>query len=208
MQANEIDARFYTQPSSNDDDNSSPLCRPWAREQEKDSLQYASKEPWPGNNVLFDFPPDQDGTIADERRTVMESVKIYENRLNYNTNVSTRFGTIDKAFLRWKNVGCQLCYANTGEPEPDHKLEECVAWDTSKRAQHILKWLGVLKIPRSFNGVVGRCSLCYHTTAICGDVQIGVRIGNSHHNDFKDQWKKQWLLSQEIDGLCEYKSVV
>jgi hypothetical protein len=61
-------------------------------------------------------------------------IRSEEAKANGDFESHHRLFTIDQAFVRWRNVGCQLCYASTGEPEPDHDLEHCSRQIGSKKA--------------------------------------------------------------------------
>jgi hypothetical protein len=199
-------AQSYSQSSSDEADNLEPACQPWANEEEKNKFQNLLNEPWPDNKSIFDFPQDLEPAITEERKVVLADVKNHEIKMYRYTRGFTNF--IDREFLRWKNVGCQLCYATTGEPEPDHKIQDCVAWDSAEKTQDILQWLETLNIPRTFNGEVGDCSLCCGTMTPCGDTMIGIRIDESRTEEGKHHWRKEWLSKQELDGFCKFKPVV
>jgi hypothetical protein len=63
--------------------------------------------------------------VLEERRMISAHIKSQEAEANKDFDTPHRLHGIEGAFVRLRNVGYQLCYANTGEPELDHDLEHC-----------------------------------------------------------------------------------
>lgn len=130
-----------------------------------------------------------------------------EAKLNSSFQSRHRLLAIDQAFVRWKNVGCQLCYASTGEHEPDHDLEQCSRHESSETARKIFNWLQELKLPRLVNGL-GACSLCLMTNCPCGDVIAGIRLYEAKYDEEKEYWRELLSGAPYGDGKCQNKPVV
>lgn len=104
-------------------------------------------------------------------------------------------------------MGCQLCYASTGEHEPDHDLEQCSRHESSETARKIFNWLQELKLPRLVNGL-GACSLCLITNCPCGDVIAGIRLYEAKYDEEKEYWRELLSGAPYGDGKCQNKPVV
>jgi hypothetical protein len=134
-------------------------------------------------------------------------VSTVEAKLNCNFQSRHRLLAINQVFVQWRNVGCQLCYASTGEHEPDHDLEQCSYHESSEKARKIFNWLQELRLLRLVNGF-GACSLCFNTDRPCGDVIAGIRLDEAECDEEKEYWKGRLSGAPYGDGECENKPVV
>lgn len=62
--------------------------------------------------------------VFEERKMISTHISSVETKLKNNFQSRQRLLSINHAFVRWRNVGRQLCYASIGEQEPDHDLEQ------------------------------------------------------------------------------------
>jgi len=96
---------------------------PWANRAEIQFYRSVPKIPWLGHAPIIGCPTTfERSDMVKERKRITAYIKSVEARMNSEFESHWRLLAIDKEFTRWGNVGCQLCYASTGEPEPDHKL--------------------------------------------------------------------------------------
>lgn len=101
------------------DRHTSPKCRehevgnhPWATATEVASYSTAPKFFWPGSVPIFGRPsPLERDSVVEERKMISTHINSEEAKVNSNFDSHHRLHTIDQAFVRWRNVGCQLCYA-------------------------------------------------------------------------------------------------
>jgi hypothetical protein len=148
---------------------------PWAIETEGVSYRTALRIFWPESVPIFGRPSALErDSVLEERNLTSAHIKSQETEANKDFDTPYRLHGIGDAFVRWAKVGCQLCYASTGEQEPDHNLEHCRRLDASNKARKIFNWLQDLKLPRLVPGI-GACSLCSMTNFPCGDVIAGIR---------------------------------
>ena len=106
---------------------------------------------------------------------------------------------------RWRFVGCEACFLQTGAPEPDHGLAECDQQPASAAAKRILTWLESLAIPRFFGGR-GHCSICSHSWAVCEEVRIGHRIYTLRGEGNEESYKKlceRYDAEPGLNGYCD-----
>lgn len=108
----------------------------------------------------------------------------------------------------WSLAGCTLCFASTGDLQPDHTMASCTRETDRERALAVLRWLESLSIPRS-SSTDGRgfCSLCvaFHP---CREVAIGNRAGSASSPGEKDYWGEEYRSKAGPDGHCERKPIV
>ena len=52
--------------------------------------------------------------------------------------MNSRLGMIHNHTEKWRFVGCELCFASTGQRELSHSLEDCERWSTSGAARRVL----------------------------------------------------------------------
>ena len=116
------------------------------------------------------------------------------------------FANTDRDFTRWKNVGCQLCYVNTGRPEPDHHLLECKA-DGHEATWRNIAWLAQLRLPRYYD-VVGNCSLCSELFYPCAEMCKANQIDSAVDTNQREFLTAGRDMNSGLDGLCEMKPVV
>ncbi|PVH90804.1 hypothetical protein DM02DRAFT_678390 [Periconia macrospinosa] len=181
---------------------------PWATHEEIRVYRSAPKTAWPGCVPLFGRPSDlEQSKVVEERRQILAHIKGKEAKKNKVFESWYRLPGIEKQFTRWRNVGCQLCFATTGEPEPDHKIEECSSWDSCGKAREILKWLEKLDIPRFTHGL-GSCSLCSETDCLCTDIQIAQQAADARFDHVREHYKRELLSIRHPDGHCQNKPVV
>jgi hypothetical protein len=181
---------------------------PWASATEAAFYRTAPRNFWSGSVPIFGRPsPLERDSVLEERKLISAHVKSQEAEANKYFDTPYRLHGIGEAFVRWANVGCQLCYASTGEPEPDHDLEHCRRRDASDEAQKIYNWLQDLKLPRLVPGI-GACSLCSMTDFPCGDVIAGIRSDEADCDDLKQHWANLLKGSPFGDGKCQNKPVV
>jgi hypothetical protein len=178
---------------------------PWVQAVEALHYKNALKDLWPGAVPIFGQPSRlESDRLIQERETIIAHLKSQEAESNHHFQSRRRLHNIDKAFVRWRNVGCQLCYANSGEKEPDHDMEHCVGHKGSKKAQEILTWLNKLKLPRH----AGSCSLCSMTEFPCADIIAGHNRSEAEHDDVRNYWDTRIQKSLRGDGACQIKPVV
>jgi hypothetical protein len=181
---------------------------PWATATEATIYKTAPKVLWPGSLPIFGLPsPLERENVIEERKMISTHIDSVEAKLNFNFQSRHRLLAIDQAFMRWRNVGCQLCYASTGEQEPDHDLEQCSRHESSEKAKKIFNWLQELELPRLVNGL-GACSLCFMTNCPCGDVVAGIRLYEAECDEEKKYWRDLLNGSPYGDGECQNKPVV
>src|SRR5262249_5462153 len=120
-----------------------------------------------------------------------------------------RLGKIHRTTENWRFVGCELCFAITGQREPDHKLEECKRWSACEAARRILGWLESLAIPRYFD-YRGCCSICAHGWDVCDEMRWGYRISEAASRNPGSEAR----LIEEYDsragqgGFCKKRALV
>ena len=172
------------------------IDRPWATTQERDVIKCMVPLPWRGCLVLFGrVSVFEKATIVEERRAILEAVEARERDHQTQTFDSWHRLDVAKQFTRWKNVGCQLCFASTGQPGPDHALEECTRGEDVQTARDICKWLEDLPIPRDSEGL-GACSLCFHTMEPCETVRMACHA-SSASTEVSKQHLTEKLHSQD-----------
>lgn len=157
---------------------------------------------------IFGRPsPLERDSVIDERKMI--SAHTSGGELNFESNLESRrrLHAVGEEFQRWRNVGCQLCYASSGKPEPDHELESCNRRDGSEKAQRIFAWLQDLMLPR-FGDSAGACTICSETDVPCGDIIAGMRLYETEHEDVKKFWRDRLNTSPYGDGDCENKPIV
>jgi hypothetical protein len=111
---------------------------------------------------------------------------------------------------RWRFVGCEACFLQTGAPEPDHGLAECDRQPLSATAKRLLTWLESLAIPRILTGR-GHCSICGHSYAVCEEVRIGYQLSELQRRGNKDSYEKlceRYDAEPGLNGYCENGPVV
>jgi hypothetical protein len=131
------------------DEHTLPKCKenkasdgPWATDTEAAIYKTAPKVLWPGSLPILGRPtPLEREDVIKERKMISMHISHVEAQLNRSFQSRRRLLAIDQAFVRWRNVGCQLCYASTGEYEPDHDLEQCSRPESSEKARKIFTWL-------------------------------------------------------------------
>jgi hypothetical protein len=181
---------------------------PWATATEASFYRTAPKVLWPGSMPIFGRPsPLERSSVLEERKLISAHMQSHEAKVNKEFHTPCRLYGIEKAFVRWRNVGCQLCYASTGQPEPDHDLEHCKQRDVSDKARRIFNWLQDLKLPRLVPGI-GACSLCSMTDFPCGDIIAGIRLDEADCDVVKEHWASRLKGSPFDDGACQNKPVV
>uniref|UniRef100_A0A0D2XRY5 Uncharacterized protein n=2 Tax=Fusarium oxysporum (strain Fo5176) TaxID=660025 RepID=A0A0D2XRY5_FUSOF len=126
-------------------------------------------------------------------------------------DLNDRLSWIHKTTEDWKFVGCELCFINKGEREPDHGLENCEEWPASKHAKRILSWLITLKIPRYYD-TRGACSMCGHGWLVCGEMRHGELIRRKVYEEDAGSQEADLMESRDAtsnyDGYCENTPVV
>jgi hypothetical protein len=182
--------------------------RPWATATEVAFYSTAPKFLWPGSVPIFGRPtPFERDSIIQERKMISAHICSEEAKVNSDFKSHHCLFIIDQAFVQWRNVGCQLCYASTGELEPDHNLEHCSQQIGSEKARKIFNWLQELKLPRLVHGIRA-CSLCFITNCPCGEVIAGIRLHEAECDDEKRHWQNLLNTSLYRDGKCQNKPVV
>jgi hypothetical protein len=109
---------------------------PWTTAVEFAFYNSAPKDLWPGSLPIFGRPsPLERDSVIGERKMI--SAHISSGELSFGCILDSRhqLRAVGEELLRWRNVGCQLCYANSGNPDPDHELEDCKRWDDSGKAR-------------------------------------------------------------------------
>jgi hypothetical protein len=181
---------------------------PWATAIEAAFYRTAPKIFWSGSVPIFGRPsPLERDSVLEERKLISAHIKSQEAEVNKDLDTPHRLHGIEEAIVRWRNVGCQLCYASTGEPEPDHDLEHCRRRDVSDKARKMFNWLQDLKLPRLVPGI-GACSLCSMTDFPCGDIVAGIRSDEADCDEVKQHWANLLKGSPFGDGECQNKPVV
>ena len=181
---------------------------PWATETEAAFYRTAPRIFWSGSLPIFGRPsPLERDNVLEERKLISAHIKSQEAEANKDFDTPHRLHGIEGAFVRWRNVGCQLCYASTGEPEPDHDLEHCRRRDASDKARKIFNWLQDLNLPRLVPGI-GACSLCSMTDFPCEDVIAGISSDEAACDEVKKHRANLLKGSPFGDGECQNKPVV
>lgn len=99
----------------------------------------------------------------------------------------------------WGDVGCQMCYVETGRRRHDHELRTCLFTKYSRRAVAIFAWLENLDIPHTLYKTSSRCSLCEVAGLKCKESQYRGDVVRS----------TRWNVSKTaLGGHCERKTVV
>lgn len=109
---------------------------------------------------------------------------------------------------RWRTVGCQLCYASNGRPEPDHTLSECRASSYSESAIALAQQLDQEILATLFDGGLDGCKLCEGTDYVCQEICLQQRIadaGGRKSTAWLDEKRKQ---SGRSTDACEMRPVV
>jgi Orsellinic acid/F9775 biosynthesis cluster protein D len=180
---------------------------PWATQSELQVLRQAPAIPWPGCLALFGRPGRLEKTEQmEEQKTILEHIQAKEALANRYFQSFSRL-SFGQQFTRWRNVGCQLCYVNTGRPEPDHAMGECNLWASCRRARDIQRWLERLPIPE-FAGGLGCCSLCTLTDSPCDAVRLGCRAAEAESPESQAFWIKQLQSRCDSNSHCENTPVV
>jgi hypothetical protein len=122
-----------------------------------------------------------------------------------------RLNWIHQTTEDWRFVGCELCFIIQGRREPNHGLDNCGQWPTSKHAKRILQWLTTLKIPRYYD-VRGACSMCGHGWLVCDEMGRGElarqKARGQGSNSRKANLMKEYDAVSDPDGYCMNKPVV
>ncbi|KAH6628948.1 hypothetical protein F5144DRAFT_329383 [Chaetomium tenue] len=120
-----------------------------------------------------------------------------------------RLGKIHKRTEEWRFVGCELCFATTGQREPDHGLEDCGRWETSETARRLLRWLEGLSIPRYY-GWRGACAICGHGWVVCDEMRMQFQLEEAASRQPEDRARlaAQYDSAQGRDGFCGNRPVV
>jgi hypothetical protein len=197
------------------DEHTLPKCKenkasdsPWATATEAAIYKTAPKVLWPGSLPILGRPtPLEREDVIKERKMISIHISHVEAQLNRSFQSRRRLLAIDQAFVRWRNVGCQLCYASTGEYEPDHDLEQCSRPESSEKARKIFTWLQDLEFLRLVDGL-GACSLYSMTNCPCGDVIAGIRLYEADRDAEKKYWRGRLSGAPYGDGECQNKPVV
>lgn len=123
---------------------------------------------------------------------------------------NSRLGMIHDHTEKWRFVGCELCFASTGQREPGHSLEDCERWSTSGAARRVLRWLERLEIPRYYGRQRGDCAICGHGWLPCDEVRMQFQLEKAAKHQPEDfpQLIAQYDSHQGRDGYCENRSVV
>lgn len=61
----------------------------------------------------------------------------------------------------WDGIGCMLCFAASGTPEPDHTLSSCHRKAQLALVERTLQWLNTLEIAKDSCAGHGVCSFCW-----------------------------------------------
>ena len=203
-----LDADNHRTVAGQDSHGNLETDRPWATQQERDVIKRMVALPWRGCLALFGRPSDfENATDVEERRAILEAVKARER--THQTRHFDSWHRLDgvKQFTRWRNVGCQLCFASTGQPEPDHTFEDCIRWEGGQTARDICKWLEGLQIPRDSEGL-GGCSLCFHTIEPCEAVRMACRASSASTDGSRSYWVQLLKSRDSQDGFCDNKPVL
>lgn len=144
------------------------------------------------------FAPDDDSSRA---RSSGSSFKMHPSYA-----LDWRLERIHETYEEWRFVGCELCYATTGELEPDHGIHNCTRWPSSDNARRILCWLDSLRIPRFFERR-GWCSYCVHSW-VCDEVRMERRIAETANPEFKAQLVEEYDSILDPDGYCKNRPLV
>jgi hypothetical protein len=180
---------------------------PWATQSELQILRKAPVIPWPGCLTLFGRPSQLERTDSiKEQQRIIEHVQTKEKSANRCFQSFSRL-SFGQQFTRWRNVGCQICFANTGQPEPDHAMEECTLWESCGRAKDIHRWLEKLPIPK-FTPGLGCCSLCTLTDSPCDAVRLGCRIAEAESPEVRTYFQKLLESRSSSDIHCENNPIV
>ena len=113
------------QTAEDHEDDTSPTSRPWATASEIKTLQRVSASPRPECLALFGRAGQLEKPHAiEECQAILRLIRTQEEEKNRYFESAERLKVLQQ-FSKWKNVGCQLCFVNTGELEPDHGMDEC-----------------------------------------------------------------------------------
>jgi hypothetical protein len=180
---------------------------PWATPAEIETLRRAPLIPWPSCSALFgQVSHSEKPDILEERTAILTAIRDEEERKNRYFHDDERLRVSD-SLRKWSNVGCQLCFLQTNEPQPDHTLHECRLWACCEQARAIWHWLEKLPIPLHV-GERGCCSLCSHTDAPCDEMRLFEQMKVASSEEEKIYWKNKLESTSSPDGHCENRPVL
>lgn len=151
---------------------------------------------------------------AESVRAIQEQRSLVQFLHRYQTTEANRFRRQDQlarvveTVEWWGLVGCQLCFAATGQREPDHDIHSCKRGVDSERARLLLRWLEGLDIPLSHHPRRrGDCSICAPFYP-CREVAYGVHKAEARSPGRKAYWIKQFEEKPGPDGHCEHRPLI
>jgi len=196
------DCESYAQAQSDNSLSGSP----WATPVEIETLRRAPSIPWPSCSALFGRANHlEKPATLEEQRIILAAIQDEEERKNRYFYDHERLRVLE-SLRKWSNVGCQLCFLHTHEPQPDHTLRECRLWACCEQARTISYWLEKLPIPL-YVGERGCCSLCSQTDAPCDEMRLFEQMKSAPSADEKLYWKRKLEAKSSPDGHCENRSI-
>lgn len=151
---------------------------------------------------------------AESVGAIQEQRSLVQFLHRYQTTEANRFGRQDQlarvveTVKWWGLVGCQLCFAVTGQRKPDHDIHSCKRGVDSERARLLLRWLEGLDIPLSHHPRRrGDCSICAPFYP-CREVAYGVHKAEARSPGRKAYWAKQFKEKPGPDGHCEHRPLI
>lgn len=149
---------------------------------------------------LFGCPSELSSVkAAEERRSIVKFLDGYRAGKESGFSLECRLTDILETAEWWGLIGCNLCFASTGQLEPDHDMNSCTRESDREKATSVLRWLEDLAIPRSCSTGRGFCSLCaaFHP---CSEVVLGDRAEMAHSPVARDYWIQQFESRPGPDG--------
>ncbi|KAH7112035.1 hypothetical protein EDB81DRAFT_671170 [Dactylonectria macrodidyma] len=142
-----------------------------------------------------------------ERRSILQFLNGYYPTQEIDFRRQDQLSSIVQTVEWWGLVGCQLCFANTGEPEPDHDINTCGKEVDGEKARAILHWLERLTIPLSYTQQRGDCSVCvaFHP---CKEMVFGDRAITARSACERAYWDEELEMKSGPDGHCEHKPII
>lgn len=192
----------------------------WMTSREMDLYRTAPKLPWPGCVPLLGRYTEDATSRQYERAEIVRHMTVREDEIIRTSSYHSIWSGNQDRFKRWRNVGCQLCYAESGRPEPDHDLKDCDRWPGSERAWQAFCRLDKLALPRHSRWGWGSCSLCSGPAALCKGMHLAEQMHQVSGDDMKTVFRREYdaitgpdygcdnkrAVKQSIAALCAYKS--
>lgn len=147
-----------------------------------------------------------------EQHAIMSSVNLYREERAEDYMLQQRVNTLLKTVEWWELLGCPLCFAETGEMEPDHGLKLCQGRH-ARPARQILLWLTNLAIPRLTHFKPGACVICagicrgmWVGARPCQEIRLGDAISEARDEETRQRALQEYKNKEGKGGDCHRKS--